>query len=61
MTAGDFISEQGFVILFDMSYEHNHGRMIISNVTIGGNIASYYIVLVLYDYAQPKHNKDYVK
>ena len=61
MIAGDFIGEQGFGILFDMSYEHNHDRMIISNVTIGGNIASYYIGLVLYDYVQLKHNKDYVK
>ena len=50
MTAGDFISEQGFGILLDMSYEHNHDRIIISNVTIGGNIASYYIGLTLYDY-----------
>ena len=61
MIAGDFIGEQGFGILFDMSYELNHDRMIISNVTIGGNIASYYIGLVLYDYVQLKHNKDYVK
>jgi hypothetical protein len=63
MTAGDFIREQGFGILFDMSYEHNHNhdRMIISNVNIGGNIASYYIGLVLYDYLQLKHNKHYVK
>ena len=50
MIAGDFISEQGFGILFDMSYEHNHDRMIISNVTIGGNIASYYIGLILYEH-----------
>ena len=50
MTAGDFISEQGFGILFDMSYEYNHDRMIISNVTIGGNIASYYIGLILYEH-----------